>query len=109
VVDDSKEVASLSHPVPIEVVPAALAPVRESIADLGGEPTLRSAGRKDGPVITQHGNLVVDADFGWIDDPGGLARALSELPGVLDHGLFVGLADEIVVGGPDGVGVREIR
>ncbi|MDZ7849824.1 MAG: ribose-5-phosphate isomerase RpiA [Halodesulfurarchaeum sp.] len=109
VVDDTKEVETLAHPVPVEVVPNALPPVREAVADLGGEPTLRSAGQKDGPVITQHGNFVLDCDFGELEDPAGLATELSTLPGVLEHGLFVGLADEIVVGGPDGVQVRSVR
>ncbi len=109
VIDDEKEVDALSHPVPVEVVPAARPPVREAIGNLGGEPTLRSAGRKDGPVITQHGNMVLDCEFGRIDDPAGLSRALSAIPGVLEHGLFVGVADDIVVGGPDGVRVRSSR
>lgn len=109
VVDDEKEVETLSHPVPVEVVPAARPPVREAIRDLGGDPTLRSAGRKDGPVITQHGNMVLDCEFGPIDDPAALAPTLSGIPGVLEHGLFVGLADEIVVGGPDGVQVHATR
>ncbi|MFB6086713.1 MAG: ribose-5-phosphate isomerase RpiA [Halodesulfurarchaeum sp.] len=109
VIDDSKEVERLSRPVPVEVVPTALPPVREAILDHGGDPTLRSAGKKDGPVITEHGNLILDCDFGEIEDPSALAGALSKLPGVLEHGLFVDLAAEIVVGGPDGVQVREIR
>ncbi|MFP4530747.1 MAG: ribose-5-phosphate isomerase RpiA [Halodesulfurarchaeum sp.] len=109
VIDDSKEVETLAHPVPVEVVPSALPPVRAAVADLGGEPTLRSAGRKDGPVVTEHGNLVLDCEFGPIEEPAALARDLSALPGVLEHGLFVGLAEQIVVGGPDGVQVRELR
>jgi ribose 5-phosphate isomerase A len=109
VVDDSKETEVLSHPVPVEVVPAARPTTMKAVRDLGGEPTLRSAGRKDGPVITQHGNLVLDCDFGAIDDPAAVSSALSTIPGVLEHGLFVDVADEIVVGGPDGVQVRATR
>ncbi|MFB6129783.1 MAG: ribose-5-phosphate isomerase A, partial [Salinigranum sp.] len=66
----------------------------------------RAAERKDGPVVTDNGNLVIDCDFGSIDDPSALARSLSLTPGVVEHGLFVGLADEIHVGSDDGVGVR---
>lgn len=109
VVDDSKEVETLAHPVPVEVVPSALPPVREAVTDLGGDPTLRSAGQKDGPVVTEHGNYVLDCEFGPMEDPAALARDLAALPGVLEHGLFVGLADEVVVGGPDGVQVRSVR
>ncbi len=106
VVDDTKEATALSYPVPVEVIPAARTTVMEAIRELGGDPTLRNAGQKDGPVITQFGNVVLDCEFGTIADPAGLGRALSEIPGVLEHGLFVGLADTVVVGGPDGVQVR---
>lgn len=109
VVDETKETAVLSHPIPLEVVPAARPPVMDAVRELGGEPTLRNAGQKDGPVITKHGNFVLDCDFGPIEDPSGLSAVLSAIPGVLDHGLFVDLADEIVVGGPDGVQVRSTR
>jgi len=109
VVDDSKEAATLSHPVPIEVVPEARPPATETVRELGGTPSVRSAGQKDGPVITQDGNLVIDCDFGEIEDPQGLGERLSMIPGVLEHGLFIDLADEIVVGDPEGVRVRSTR
>lgn len=109
VVDDSKEASTLSHPVPIEVVPDARPPAMETVRELGGTPSVRSAGQKDGPVITQHGNLVVDCEFGRIEDPHGLGKELSSIPGVLEHGLFLDLADEIVVGDPEGVRVRSTR
>ncbi|MFC6772407.1 ribose-5-phosphate isomerase A, partial [Halorubrum pallidum] len=54
--------------------------------------------RKDGPVVTDNGNLVFDCAFGEIADPAALSTTLSETPGVVDHGLFVDLADEIHVG-----------
>jgi len=76
------------------------------IEDLGGDPELRRAARKDGPVVTDNGNLVLDCDFGSIDDPAALAGALAALPGVVEHGLFVGMADEVHVGTADGVTVR---
>ncbi|WP_048077717.1 ribose-5-phosphate isomerase A, partial [Halorubrum sp. AJ67] len=53
---------------------------------------------KDGPVVTDNGNLVFDASFGAIDDPDALSTTLSTTPGVVEHGLFVGLADEVHVG-----------
>jgi ribose 5-phosphate isomerase A len=103
VVDDGKLADALSVPVPVEVIPDAREPVAQRVRDLGGEPTLRDADRKDGPVVTDNGNLVLDCDFGGVDDPAGLAAALSTVPGVLEHGLFVDLADEVHVGSEDGV------
>ncbi len=103
VADPSKVVDALSHPVPVEVLPDVYAAVEREIAALGGEPTLRRADAKDGPVVTDNGNLVLDCAFGPIDDPEGMARTLSGLPGVVEHGLFVGLVDAVYVGTDDGV------
>ncbi|WP_050033291.1 ribose-5-phosphate isomerase RpiA [Halorubrum halophilum] len=98
VADPSKEVPVLDRSVPVEVLPAGRSAVAEAVRAAGGEPTLRRAERKDGPVVTDNGNLVLDCAFGEIDDPGALATALSTTPGVVEHGLFVGLADEVHVG-----------
>lgn len=106
VIDPSKEATVLSRPVPLAVLPSARPPVADAVRDRGGEPTLRDADEKDGPVITEQGNLVLDCDFGTIENPDSLARFLDGIPGVVAHGLFVDLADEIVVGGPDEVRVR---
>ncbi|PSP84564.1 ribose 5-phosphate isomerase A [Halobacteriales archaeon QS_6_64_34] len=107
VADPTKEAETLSGPVPVEVLSAARTTVAEAVRELGGEPTLRQAKRKDGPVITDNGNLVTDCAFGAIEEPAALATDLASLPGVVEHGLFVGLADEIHVGREDGVTVRE--
>ena len=72
----------------------------------GSADAKRRAEHKDGPVVTDDGALVVDCDFGVIDDPRSLSRTLSTTPGVVEHGLFVGLADEIHVGTASGVRVR---
>jgi ribose 5-phosphate isomerase A len=106
VVDPSKEAPVLDHPVPVEVLPDAAPTVVERVADLGGEPTLRAAERKDGPVVTDNGNLVLDCAFGAIGEPGELATELSSVPGVVEHGLFVGLADEVHVGSETDADVR---
>ncbi len=106
VADPTKEADALDHPVPVEVLPAGRSTVAEDVRSLGGGPALRRAERKDGPVVTDNGNLVLDCDFGAVEDPGALAADLSALPGVVEHGLFVGLADEIHVGSEDGVTVR---
>ncbi|WP_251342120.1 ribose-5-phosphate isomerase RpiA [Haloplanus halophilus] len=106
VVDPSKETDRLDGAVPVEVLPDARATVRRAIRDLDGTPTLRAAERKDGPVVTDNGNLVLDCEFGVVPDPAALASELAALPGVVAHGLFVGLADEVHVGHADGVRVR---
>lgn len=109
VVDDSKLADRLHRPVPVEVLPGARRVVAEALRDLGGDPVLREAGRKDGPVVTEHGNLILDSDFGPIEDPAALAVELSGLAGAVDHGLFVGLADEIHVGREASVDVLNPR
>jgi ribose 5-phosphate isomerase A len=105
VVDPSKLAATLDCAVPVEVLPDARALVGRRVRDAGGEPTLRTAERKDGPVVTDNGNLVLDCDFGEIPEPEALAATLSATPGVVEHGLFVGVADEVHVGREDGVEV----
>ncbi|WP_435183853.1 ribose-5-phosphate isomerase RpiA [Halobellus sp. EA9] len=106
VVDPSKTAETLSRSVPVEVLPDARAAVERDIDALGGEPTLRRAERKDGPVVTDNGNVVLDCDFGAIAEPAALAADLAAVPGVVEHGLFVGLADAVYVGTDDGVEVR---
>ena len=108
VADRSKEVAVLDYPVPVEVLSNGRTTVAGAVRAASGEPALRLAERKDGPVVTDNGNLVLDCDFGTIEEPGTLAATLSALPGVVEHGLFVGLADEIHVGTDDGVEIRDL-
>lgn len=107
VVDEGKLADNLDQPVPVEVLPAARSTVSAAIASLGGEARLREATRKDGPVVTDNGNLVLDCAFGEIADPMALATELCALPGVIEHGLFVDLADEVVVGTGDGVDILD--
>jgi ribose 5-phosphate isomerase A len=106
VVDPSKLAGTLTHSIPVEVLPDAAPVVEARVRDLGGDPDLRAAERKDGPVVTDNGNLVVDCEFGTVDDPAALAATLSSVPGVVEHGLFVGLADTVFVGSESGVDVR---
>ncbi|WP_197409679.1 ribose-5-phosphate isomerase A, partial [Haloferax profundi] len=108
VADPSKTADVLSHPVPVEVLPNARTTVAAAVSDLGGDPTLRRAERKDGPVVTDNGNLVLDCDFGEVADPADLAASLSALPGAVEHGIFAGLADVVYVGTDDGVDVTEL-
>ena len=106
VADPSKLVDALERPVPLEVLPDARPVVEDRVRELGGEPDLRAAERKDGPVVTDNGNLVLDCAFGTIDEPGDLARDLASIPGVVEHGLFVDMADATYVGLEEGVDVR---
>jgi ribose 5-phosphate isomerase A len=103
-VDESKLVRRLGErvPVPIEVVPMATTPVMRAIRDLGGEPELRQGKAKDGPVVTDQGLWIVDARFSKIDHPHELDAAIHRIPGVLEHGMFLDLADEVLVGTNDG-------
>lgn len=100
VVDSSKMVDRLgsSFPVPVEVIPMAIAPVMRAIEKLGGKPELRMGIRKAGPVITDQGNMVVDVKFDTIDNPSDLEKTLNNIPGVLENGIFVGVADLVLVG-----------
>lgn len=106
VVDESKMVEKLgAFPVPVEVIPQALRVVEEQIKNMGASPNLRMAQRKDGPVITDNGNLVVDIDFGPIEEPKQLEIKLNSIPGVVENGIFCGIADEVMVGTKKGVDV----
>lgn len=108
VVDETKLTDTLDRPIPVAVVPAARSTVSAAIRNLGGEPTLRAATRKDGPVVTDEGNLVLDCDFGSITAPDRLGQSLSQVPGVVEHGLFIDLADELHVGRSKDVTIREL-
>lgn len=109
-IDPSKEVEQLGStmPVPVEVLPFAAAPVARALRALGGEPTLRMAQKKDGPVVSDQGFWIFDTRFDAIASPADLDAALHAIPGVLDHGLFLGLATDVLVGEPDGT-VRHRR
>ena len=106
VVDDTKLAEQLEYTVAVELIPAARIGVEQAVDSLGGTPTLREAANKDGPVVTDNGNLVVDCEFGTIAEPAELAASLSEIPGVVEHGLFVDRATAAYVGTEDGVDVH---
>lgn len=106
VVDESKMVEKLGvFPVPVEVIPQALRVVEEQVKKMRGVPKLRMAQRKDGPVITDNGNLVVDIEFGLIEQPGELEIRLNSIPGVVENGIFTEMADKVIVGTVKGVDV----
>jgi ribose 5-phosphate isomerase A len=113
VVDGGKIVDQLGSTflLPVEVLPMAMTPVMKKLEALGGKPQLRMGVKKAGPVVTDQGNLVIDVKFDSIPDPAGLEKTINNIPGVLENGLFVGVADIILVGEiVDGKPmVREIR
>lgn len=100
VVDETKlsDVLGSSFALPVEVLPEAYRQVMDALREFGAEPELRMAVRKAGPVVTDQGNLVVDARFAAISDPADLEARINNIPGVLENGLFVGMADEVLVG-----------
>ncbi|MGD2180470.1 ribose-5-phosphate isomerase RpiA [Lusitaniella coriacea] len=100
VVDSGKLVDRLGSTflLPVEVIPMAVTPVMRAIEKLGGKPELRMGIKKAGPVVTDQGNLVIDVKFEAIDNPVELEKTLNNLPGVLENGLFVGVANTILVG-----------
>jgi len=106
VADESKRVKALGekeHPVPIEVLPFANVHVQRRIEVIGGKAVLREGKGKLGPVITDNGNVILDAVFGEINDPTVLGIKLKMIPGVLETGLFVGMADIVYFGSSSSV------
>jgi ribose 5-phosphate isomerase A len=106
VADESKRVKVLGekeYPVPIEVLPFASVHVQRRIDLIGGKAVLREGKGKLGPVITDNGNVILDAVFGEINDPTVLGIKLKMIPGVLETGLFVGLADIVYFGSSSSV------
>ena len=111
IADASKQVATLgAFPLPLEVVPFGLAATRNMItalaADAGCEGELRLRTLTDGkPFITDNGNFILDCHFGSIDAPEELDEALKLVPGVVENGLFIGIADLAIIAGSDGITV----
>jgi ribose 5-phosphate isomerase A len=113
IADRSKWVAQLGRfPLPIEVAPfglgATLVALHKAIATCQGTASLRVRQGKDGHAfVTDGGHWIIDAVLGRIDDPRAMSAALSGIPGVMEHGLFIGLAQTAILAGPDGVTVVE--
>ncbi|WP_454618418.1 ribose-5-phosphate isomerase RpiA [Bradyrhizobium cenepequi] len=115
IADDSKWVDALGRfPLPIEVIPFGLAATRAAIAKafaeagVAGQMVLRTA--RDGHVfVTDGGHWIIDAHLGRIGDAPRLAGLLSVIPGVVEHGLFIGLAGTVVLAGAQGIRVVERR
>jgi len=104
VVDDAKcsERLGTRCALPVEVLAFGWRPESEYLDDLGADVTLRR-GPYDEPLVTEEGNWILDAAFGPIADPERLAALLDRRAGVVAHGLFLGLATDLLVAGADGV------
>ncbi|MBW7056521.1 ribose-5-phosphate isomerase RpiA [Paracoccus bogoriensis] len=113
IADPGKVVETLgAFPLPVEVLEFGFETTRKLIRraleglELGGRDVMQRLRGSD-PVITDEGNLILDLHLGEIPDPVALARALSAIPGVVEHGLFLGMCDLAIIGRPDG-GVTEL-
>jgi ribose 5-phosphate isomerase A len=113
VADESKAVAQLGRfPLPVEVVDFGIEATRRAIATVAagagcrGELKLRK--KADGHVfVTDQGHVILDAHFGRIPDAAALAKGLAQVPGVVEHGLFIGLATRAILAGSEGIRVME--
>lgn len=103
VVDESKVVEKLGKfPLPVEVIPMAEPLVNDALQKLGFTPKVRT--NPDGSqYITDEGNLILDCSGLLIDDPAEMAAKLDSIVGVVEHGLFLGMANMVLVAGEDGV------
>ena len=111
VVDPTKMVDTLNAPVPVEVLPFAVEAVSRRLAALGADPVLREGVKKDGPVVTDNGNFIVDCSFGAIADPDRLEAEIASIPGALECGLFSAYTEKItvIIGEEKGCSVVSLR
>ena len=106
IADQTKKVEVLgenNHPVPVEVLPFAAPLTASKIKQIGGKALVREGKGKVGPVITDNGNIIIDAYFGAIRKPDELETKMKIIPGIVETGLFVEMASIVYVGKPSGV------
>ncbi len=114
IADESKWVETLgAFPLPVEVTRFGFTLTQDRVRDAlratgceGDEVTLRTSGKSNEPVITDGGNYILDAHARRIPDPEALGDALKRVAGVVEHGLFIGLARTIILGRTDGADVK---
>lgn len=106
IADSSKQVPMLGNfPLPIEVIAFAQLLVKKKIEALGASVKLRQS--NGSPFVTDEGHHILDCSFGQIPDPPALARRLSDMPGVVEHGLFIDMASVVLIA--RGQEVTELR
>lgn len=99
--DASKQVKHLGKfPLPVEVIPFAQSLISKRISALGAQVSLRGGAE---PFVTDEGHHILDCTFGEILDPAALANKLKAIPGVVEHGLFIGMAEMALIGNGAGV------
>jgi len=107
IADDSKKSTSFGDKwkkgIPIEVIPMAYKPVMIKLEGLGLQPLLRMAKSKAGPVVTDNSNFIIDATFSEVSDWPKLNSDIISIPGVVETGLFLGMADVVIFGSDSGV------
>lgn len=116
IADESKWVETLgAFPLPVEVARFGFALTASRVRDAlrqtecaGHEVVLRVSGKANEPVVTDGGNYILDAHAKRIDDPDALARTLNDIPGVVEHGLFIGLSRIVILGKAVGADVRRL-
>ncbi len=113
IADHTKWVPVLGHfPLPVDVVPFGIEATRRAVEAAATAcgcpgPVVRRLAADGQPAVTDGGHCLLDASLGRIPDPKALAARLSAIPGVAEHGLFIGLASVAVLAGPDGVRLVE--
>ena len=106
IVDSSKSVEELGRfPLPVEVVQYGYESTRRKLEALEANVSLRIKDKKT--FVTDNGNYILDCEFGIIQDPPGLEKTIKLIPGVVECGLFIGLADMVIIGRGDDVEVLE--
>ncbi len=107
IVVDERKICNVlgSFPLPVEIVKFGYQRTISVLEKLGCRASLR---HRDGEIyVTDNGNYIVDCKFEEIRDPQTLEREIDEIPGVVEIGLFVNLADEIIIGRKDGIEIRK--
>ena len=103
IADHTKLVDQLgSYPLPVEVMIFNWKQVDKQLAKLIGKPQQLRLKKDGSPFVTDHGNYIIDISFGVIDNPDELNQALHAIPGIIETGLFLGMAGKALIGYPDG-------
>ena len=103
IVDDSKLVDHLGTraPIPVEVIPIAATLVADALRKIGGEPELRLCDEE--PFVSDNGNQMIDWRYGPVSEPASLEHRLKSMSGVVDSGIFAGLAHRVIVAAAEGL------